>query len=261
MAQWWSPFDFADASFTKSGTVMTYQNTNRSLIVDTSNGSFSMNLDAAAEYDYYENTPEGEIDQRLKNRAWPHFLLENSFDQELRASMNEIYSNSGELRVKFDVTLTKMEQKRTRVANDCAQLLFYVRVYNHLQEGQDSKTYGKDGAAVMWVGVPIYDSRYEYIEEYRQMDSGHSGATNNLIYSMSSKSYMGSTKPEVGKKYSVDVDILQTIYDAYVYAKSNNMFVYNWNNLSVDYFNIGWEIPGAFNVGATFENFDIYTKY
>lgn len=80
MAQWWSPFDFADASFTKSGAVMTYQNTNRSLIVDTSNGNFSMNLDAAAEYDYYENTPEDEIDQRLKNRAWPHFLLENSFD-------------------------------------------------------------------------------------------------------------------------------------------------------------------------------------
>lgn len=78
--------------------------------------------------------------------------------------MNEIYSNSGELHVKFDVTLTKMEQKKTKVASDCAQLLFYVRVYNPLQEGQDPKTYGKDGAAVMWVGVPIYDSRYEYID-------------------------------------------------------------------------------------------------
>lgn len=262
MAQWWSPFDFADASFSESGTVKTYQNSNRSLIVDTSTGKISMNLNGAAEIQYYEDTPEEEVDPKLRNHAWPHFLIEQTFDESLCLSPSNILSEGGSIHVKFDVTIDKLDQVKTGVASDCAQLLFYVRVLNKLKEGQSKDEYGNNGEALMWVGVPILDSRYDYVSTYHALDVGMAGATGDLIYSNSSDTYMGKSKPEIGKKYSVDVDILETIHDAYLYGQSHGMdSKYKWDNLEVRYMNLGWEIPGGYDVGATFENLDIYVSY
>ncbi len=261
MAQWWSPYDFADASFSKEGTVMTYENESRSLVVDTSTGKISMNLNGAKEIQYYKDTPEEEIDPKLRNHAWPHFLIEQNFANELRLKPSEIYGEGGSIHVKFDVTIDKLDQVKQGVASDCAQLLFYVRVFNIKQEGQSEAEYGKN-EAIMWVGVPILDSRYAFVQEYHALDVGMAGATGDLIYSGSSDSYMGKTKPELGKKYSVDVNILETIHDAFIYGQTNGMDSrIHWDNLVVSYMNLGWEIPGGYDVGATFENLDILTSY
>lgn len=262
IAQWWSPYDFANATLTKNDSVMNYKNTNRELEVDTSNGKITMALNGAAEYQYYEDTPEDEIDERLKNRAWPHFLLEQNFNSDLFLSPSEVYSEGGSIKVHFDVTINKVDQIKTGVASDCAQLLFYVSVYNRLQEGQTADEYGKNGARVAWVGVPILDTRYEYVDLYHALDTGMAGATGHLIYSCSSKSYMGETKPTIGKKYSVTVDLLEVIHDAFIYGQSSGLnSLYHWENLSIEYMNLGWEIPGSFDVSATFENLDIYVEY
>lgn len=261
MSQWWSPFDFKDAEFSSNGSVKTYANTNRKLTVDTSTGTLSMELDAGAEFKYYAETPEDEIDQKLVNRGWPHFLIEQNFPEECRVSPKTLDEEGAKLKVKFDVTIDTLEKTRDNCASDCAQLLFYFRLFNRLQEGQTAEEYGQDGKGVIWVGLPIMDSRYDYVQEYKAMDSGFAGATNTLIYSRSSKEYMGSTKPQVGKKYSIDIDMLETIKDAFVYGQTKGLSsLYKWENISVDYMNLGWEIPGGYKVGATFENFDIYVE-
>lgn len=261
MAQWWSPYDFANATLSKNGSVAKYENENRSLIVDTSTGKISMNLNAATEYQYYEDTPVDEIDPRLAKRAWPHFLIEQNFNQDLWVNLADLQSVSGELHVKFDVTIDKMNKIKEGYANDCAQLLFYLSIGNVKKEGQTDEEYGPNNA-VMWFGVPIFDSRYAYTELYAQYDSGHTGATNRLIYSLSSKSYMGDTQPEVGKKYSVDINVLPYITDAFLMAVQKGLpSVYHWENMTANYLNLGWEIPGGFDVGATFENLDVYCVY
>lgn len=264
LGQWWTPFDFMDATFTDEGNIKKYQNVNRTLITDTEKGSITMGLDASQEYEYFANTPEEEIDERLKNRAWPHFLLEQSFPKECRIRPSDVLDEGGEIRVSFDVVIDKVDKKLDDISADCAQLLFYVRILNSWRdEDTTTEESGPNNTGVMWNGVPIFDSRYEYIQEYHSADSGMAGATNNLIYSMSSKDYMGSTKPQTGVTYHIDVDILPTILEGFQYGVINGMISSNikWENLIVAYMNFGWEIPGGYDVQSTLSNLDIRVVY
>ena len=261
LAQWWTPYNFKDATFTKDGNVIKYENENRSLIVDPTIGKISMNLDAGKEYQYFEDTPESEIDERLINRGWPHFLIEQNFAPEICQNINDVYLEGGDIKVKFDVTIDKCEMNKDKVASNCAQLFLYLNVANRKQDGQSDEEYGID-RSLMWFGLPIFDSRYDYTTLYRAYDTGFAGATNRLIYSISSKEYMGDKQPEIGKKYSVDLGVISYIRDAYTYALSNGLSsIYKWENLSITYMNLGWEIPGGYSVGSTFENLDIYSQY
>lgn len=264
LAQWWTPFDFMDATFTDNGNIKKYENVNRSLIIDTEAGSLTMSLDASKEYEYFENTPEEEIDEKLLHRAWPHFLLEQSFPSECRLRPSDIYDEGGQIRVSFDVVINKADRIAESIASDCAQLLFYVRILNNWRDpNTTAEESGSNNTGVMWNGVPIFDTRYDYINEYHSSDSGMAGATNNLIYSLSSKDYMGSTKPETGKTYHIDVDILPTILQGFQYGVLNNLISPNikWENLILSYMNFGWEVPGGYDVSSTISNLDIKVVY
>lgn len=258
MSQWWSPFNFKDSTYTNVDGIHKYENENRSLEVDTSTGKVSIALDASKEYQYYEDTPEEDIDPKLLHRGWSHYLLEQNFPKDTYISLSEAYSEGKQVRVMFDVTIDEAVRTKAGVGSDCAQLLFYLNLANRKQEGQSDEEYGPD-RSLIWFGVPIYDTRYDFTTEYKQYDSGFAGATNRLIYSLSSKGYMGATKPEIGKTYHVDIDVLEYIHDAYIYALQNGLdSIYKWDNLYVTYLNVGWEIPGGYKVASTFQNIDVY---
>ncbi len=116
----------------------------------------------------------------------------------------------------------------------------------------------------MWYGIPVLDTRYDYIEFYANRDFV-GGVEGRLIYNMPSNLYMGKDKIKTNHTYHVDVDILNipnyNLKDAYRYSYEHNYFKIepNVDNIAINYINLGWEIPGPYDVSATISNLDIYT--
>ena len=136
----------------------------------------------------------------------------------------------------------------------CAQLLWYFTITDQ-KNGDTSYESGKwDGGTpnqFMQFGLPIYDSRYDFIEAYQHADSGFVGATNTIIYNISNREYFNE-KLIIGKKYSICVDILPYLKKAYLYGAENGaMDNCEWADLVINYMNFGWELPGSFDTSVT----------
>lgn len=249
MCQWWTPFNFIDSEYSKVGNIHHYENESRIMEVDTETGSLKMELNSGIEYDELYG---GKLPQ---DKSWSHFLIQQKFPEELYVRIADF----DEIRVKMDITIHKADyvgKEPIALNRECAQLLFY---FNIAEADEEYKPLGNK----MWFGVPIFDSRSDSVSEYHAIDSGFEGATNTLIHSMASNSYMGSGPVVMGKKYSLDIDVKQYIQEAFVRAVNEGVFKdANWNRFFIHYLNFGWELPGEYDVSCTLENFDVITiKY
>jgi len=248
LAQWWDPFNFGTSSiYSKSGTKHTYADTSRSFTVDTSNGSFAMSVNTKKEYLYRWGAPIP------SGASWLNSLLMQNF----QSGYNHYISDLSSLKVKMTWTLDEAhylgDNYRPQGA-ECIQYLFYFRILNTPRDGSTTPT-----TAGMWLGVPLYDSRYNYIEEHAMYDGGFEGATGSVIYSLPSNSYMGNGPVKVNKAYTFEVDVLPYAAKAFKWCQDNGYLTnLKYSNLQLRYFNIGFEIPGGyFDAKATVSNFDI----
>lgn len=251
MAQWWSPeeYNFINSKYSLvSEGVHKYENESRSAVVDTKNGSIQMSLDSQIEYLKRYNQSE-----RPTDKPWSHFLLEQSFDSSRQFYVSTLES----LTLSFDFSIDECiyEGDKADGSNEAAQMIFYLRLYNRPTSGEESEV-GSKGSN-MWLGFPLFDSRYDFVDEYRHADVGFTGATGALIYSISNTEYLNE-KIKYKKTYHVEIDALEYIKDGFLYGASNG-YLPNclWNNIKLCYLNVGWELPGAFSVASTFSNLDI----
>lgn len=255
MAQWWTPFNFKDATYEKVNGVHTYENESRRFEIDTQKGEIVMELDSYLEYQARFNG------KRTGNEPWSHFLLQQSFRSGMNRSLGDINPDDNPLYVSLDVTINEATYKgdpATQNSSDCAQFILYLNIYNDVPSGAD---YDEVGApCAMWFGIPIYDSRYSIVPQYIGGDVGFQGATGHLIYSLSNNEYFQGGV-SVGQKYHLDLDVTEYLQSAFIYGVQNNYLTNcKWQNMILRYMNIGWELPGEFKVKSTYSNLDIYTK-
>lgn len=251
MAQWWAPesYNFINSEYSLvTEGVHKYENESRRAIIDTEEGSIQMALDSQKEY--MERYGQSE---RPSDKPWSHFLLEQTFDPSRQFYVSTLES----LTLSFDFSIDECTYTGDKEdgRNEAAQLHFYLRMYNTPLEGEESEV-GSRGSNV-WIGFPLFDSRYDFVDEYRQADVGFTGATGALICSTTSRNYINE-KIQYRKTYHVEIDALEYIKDAFLYGASND-YLPNclWTNMVLRYLNIGWELPGAFSVASTFSNLNI----
>lgn len=251
MCQWWTPFSFSNATYTKENNTHVYKNESRGMKINTEEGTLNMALNSDIEYQEKYGGP------KQPGASWSHFLIQQSFPEDMSIFLSEI----SELWVNFDIVIEKCDYKgesELPVGDEAAQLLFYLRLFNRPPEGSDPDVVGHNGVP-FWFGVPVYDSRYDYVPQYIGGDTGFVGATNSLIYSITSKDYLGTSKLEMGKKYTISLDVLDYIKTAFIYGVSNNYLPNcSFENLKLSYLNFGWELPGEFDVSSTLSNLDVY---
>jgi len=277
MAQWWAPdnewssqnkseyvkdpeqkyegFNLKDASCEKSGnTIYHYETESKNKIVeiDTEKGSITLECDTGKDYGamYTDTYNYGAA------LYWSHLLFEQSFPGRAK-----YVSDLAECHITFDFTLNKKEYvgKETENQDQCASFYIYTTLTNSPHGEYSGSGYGTAGK-YMWVGLPLFDTRYNTVPPYYHLDDGHAGNTGNFIYSTSSNSYFRDSPLEVGKKYHVDFDLMDLFQEAFVFGVQEVTYMKNmvWNNMSFGYFNLGWEIPGAWNVSATMSQLDVY---
>ena len=250
MCQWWTPYNFVNATYSKNGDTHIYENESRRLEVNPNEGSLHMELNADMEYEEKFGGP------RDPTASWSHFLIQQNFPSELVKSP----STFEDLYVEMDVTIEESTYlgEGQPLGAECAQLLFYFCLFNRVPADSNPEEVGVNGTG-MWFGVPIYDSRYDYVDRYIGGDTGFVGSTNRMIYSIPSQSYMGRGPVEMNHTYKIRIDVLDLLKEAFIYGVKND-YLPNclWNNLYLTYMNFGWELPGQYKVSSTLSNLDIH---
>lgn len=234
MAQWWTPFDFQYAPYSYSDGYHIYQNESRTLKVNTEKGELGMQLNSWLEYQERfggSRTSSGQ--------TWSHFLIEQNFSQSV------LLSELSSLRLSFDFQIkdvTLFDQEHYNPSMHAAQFIMYFTIRN------------LDFDNFFWFGVPLFDNRGNEGKPSYNIDQGFEGATNSLIYRMGQNDFLPNGV-EVGKKYTVDVDLIPFLQDALITGSTATanppLAGWDWNRCYIDYMNAGWELPGSFNIEST----------
>jgi len=257
MAQWWTPFNFGLASETRvADHQYRYENESRYFEVNSETGAMSFGLDSWKEY---QKKFGGSRTSGSQN--WSHFLLEQDFQNSVHLSQLA----SLDCGLKFSINKAQLfDEEHYTPSLHAAQFLWYFIVQNVVPDGSDPALVGTNGD-FLWFGVPLYDNRSDYMPVFANYDGGFTGATNKLIYCMDNREYLPVNvgKPLViGQSYTIDVDILPAIKDAFVNGKkfgalSNCQF----QNMQVGYMNFGWELPGSFAVDCSIADWSVMARY
>ena len=261
-------FEMSQSTFTKMGEGhYLYSNESRILEVDSSQKSLRMMLDTGVEYEHLFEHRKND----LYATEWSHFLIENYFDgagTDTSIKLGKVNS----IPISFDLTINECTFNGEELTNiekegalGAAQLFLYFSVVynpNNLYKHHNNAEHA------VWIGMPLFDSRYNVISKYVNIDDNHVGASNRLIYSASNADYLPVSNwngLEYGRKYSVKYDILPLIQEAYIYACNldkdehpNTSFKgLDYSDFQLGYMNYGYECPGAFKIDTTISNFDV----
>lgn len=206
------------------------------LKVNPKTGSVSLNCDASKDY---------EQPRTSGNDPWVHMLLGQGFyDESFVCDMDELILD-------ISWTLTKMENKTGDAYNPSLhaaqfQLFFVVESANPAESNG------------LWFGMPFFDNREtELTPPNGLFDRG----TMMYISSMGNAAYMKELAT-VGKKVEIKHDLLSEIKTALEQAQGKGYMQYStFEDLYLVNMNIGWEIPGIFDVGVDIHNFSLKAKF
>ena len=259
MTQWGraEPYSLYNASTPQTSSPYTYATEARMVTVDTVNSSMEFKVNSDMEYEYkYGHKKNDNI-----STNWSHLLMEQTFTSFKMGEISKMYLTLDYTPLYCNYDGPELTPEEWSGAHGASQFFIYLR----LQENTSGS------ARKIWLGLPLFDSRYNVIEEYHNLDANHVGATNDCIYSASTRNYLPvsyKTGIEFGKTYHIEFDMYDLAQKAFQYACSFPRSEYPaasfegcvWEDVSCFYINIGYEMPGAFKMGHRFENLRLYTK-
>jgi len=218
-----------------------YKNAYKTVTVNPTKGSATLAANCGLEYGNTARTVDG----------WVHLLLEQ---YPTRYYMSEVKS----VNAYIDFTLNKIENKHLdgsfNPGAHAAQLVWYFILCS------------KKGGT-LWFGIPLYDNRSD---NQRGEGSGYPGGeafafdkgTNMVIYSVDPYYYLGRTGAHVGVNNKCVIPLESSIkFCVEESVKVGTLAAGTTvDDCWLDSMNIGWEIPGTFDVSVTFNHIGLYVE-
>jgi len=185
---------------------------------------------------------------RQANESWPHLLVEQEF------SKTPYIKDLKKLILKFNGRLVSSERMMTddeyNTGLHAAQFQLFITVQNR---NKNSAYYGD----FLWFGIPFYDNRNELIPLYAAQDIGKGDATGKFIYSIGSTDLMSGTFHDKNW-HNIEKDIYPHILKALELAKKRGYLTGSFlEEFQLSGMNLGWEVPGTFDVDFEYNGFDI----
>jgi len=259
MAQWGCTKDMvADGAFERNGSVMTYTDEGKFLQIDsTKAGTVTLGIKGSEEY---TKDADGNIRERTDGTEnWPHILIEQSIGADT--------SGCAHLYMEMNYKVTKCESLVDRELYpldpnlNAAQFQWFITLTDMNPE---SESYGNS----MWFGFSMFDTRAlgGTPGGFASYDGGKEDSTGLFIYMLSLQAVAGQQPDSVniptavvGKDVGVKVDILPYINQALKIARQNGaMKGASADQLAIGSTNIGWELPGNYDVEVEISGFNMY---
>jgi len=240
MAEWASKHELSEADRTEAGNRIVYANEGKTLSFERLTGSTQINMDVFTSTEY--EAP------RQQNQAWPHLLIEQKFPQQ------PYLKDLEGLILRFTGRLTQAEMKMAESDFNPGLHTAQFQLFITVQDLNPSSAHYGD---YLWFGIPFYDYRNEIISVYAAQDVGKGDATGKFIYSAGSADFMEGTFHS-GDWIRVEKDIRPLIVNALDLAKQRGYLTGSFfEDFRLSGMNLGWEVPGTFDVGFEFKDFDL----
>lgn len=251
LAQWSARYSFIDEKVSEerqpSEGVWFISSPNEVFGVDTKTGLVTFQCNASKCYDTH----------RTGSEPWMHLLIETGF---IRDNNWGKVSDLKQLNISVDTKLTKFEDHMGEAFNGsthAAQFLMYLTIQNLNTESED---YGK----YIWFGIGMFDNRTPEIDRYYNLDSG----TGSMIYSLSSTetrkgdyNYRKDGVIQAGEDtpwVSYTADVADEVKKAFETVQAGGMLQNSTlDDMYVAGMNIGWEVPGTYDVEMLVKNLDV----
>lgn len=221
---------------------VTYGNAGKRVTLRQENGENTLQLEMLASKEYDAPRKEGE--------DWPHLLIQQNLGSDTLDSYDQMI---------FSMTIRRDYIKNLMGADydpglHCYQtgMIIIVQNLNNASAG-----YGDD---YFWFGIPGFDSRMEYKEEYCNVDGGKADASGKMIYQMGGKNfydtyYTANPMTNEGKWVTVTVDILPAVKQAFNTAQRlGYMGKSKLSDLRLQGANFGCECTGTFDASISIKN-------
>ncbi len=236
-----------EASFTGTAPAYAYETAHgTALRVNTQEGSVQLELNTTSEYGHSEVCP---VNPRRATDKWPHLLLACDLLQEQVLKI----AGKQEILMDIDFTIDGIADEIPAGTYDpdlhAAQFQWFITVQNRNMQDDGFGEY-------FWFGLSFYDTRHEFSPHYSAQDGNTTGM---FIYMPDMKDLLATTgKTEIGKDMRLSVNVLPVIETAFEVAKSRGyMQKTEKGDLHIASTNVGWEVPGTYNVAATIRKLNI----
>ncbi|HRN56148.1 MAG TPA: hypothetical protein PLL71_06835 [Agriterribacter sp.] len=240
MAEWGSRHLLHQSDMMDKNGTKLYENPGKLLSFTKVDNTTRVRMDvkASTEYDHPRKSGEG----------WPHLLVEQEFTTKpfLKYTDKLVLSFEGRL---VDC-ISKMPAGSFDAGLHTAQFQLFITLQNL---NPQSPSYGE----LVWFGVPFYDYRYRRQEVYAAKDIGKDDATGMFIYSIGTADYMQGSFHD-GNWIKIEKDLKPFMVKAFDIAKERGYLKGAYiDDMRISGMNLGWEVPGTFDAGFEFNNFDL----
>ncbi|MBQ8428791.1 MAG: hypothetical protein IJX30_01690 [Clostridia bacterium] len=266
MAQWGCTHDMREEenyTFTRDGNLLTYDDGGKYIQIDADKvGNITLGIKGSEEYSRDEN---GNIRERTDSTEnWPHILISQGVGHEIDANAKHLF-----MEVTYEVTeCTSLVDRSIYPLNEllnAAQFQWFVTLYDNDEE---SVTYNHG----MWFGFSMFDTRSmnDTPKGYSAYDGGKEDSTGAYIYMFSlsqAKSFSQNVLDSlpssvVGREVKIKVDVLPFLKQALKEAKQAGSHTgASVEKLRIGSTNIGWELPGNYDVSVKISNLNMYQTY
>lgn len=260
IAQWSTRYPFHNPDITEfkdlGNNTYSYSNQSKLLEVNTKTGEFKLGLKASECFVYGDRTA---------GQEWPHLLIERNLTNQTNPSPFTKISDKEKIVVSVTSRLNYFEDKMTVPADESlhsAMMMLYLYVSHR---NPDTKTFDD----MIWLGVMIFDNRWEYSHQMDFVDSGSKGsATEKYIYNLGGEDFLSKDNNfwkngQIVSGYDspwvkATVDVLPYISTALERAQlSDCMTGCDYENLYISGMYIGFELPGTYDIEMSFKDVDI----
>ncbi len=243
LAQWSSKFPLKAAAPERLGSgALRYSNEAKRITLGapgTPEADAAFGVNALAEYGTHV---------RRAGEPWVHLLVEQNIERP--PALTELHS------VVFHLEARLLRSKQGDMPGyspglHAAQFQVFLTVQNL---NRQSAGYGR----YLWFGIPVYDDRNRIPREHKTRDTG---GTDMFIFTPRGDTYASASAHD-GQWLTIHRDILPLLREALETAWARG-FLADSKNVS-DYrlgsVNMGWEVPGVFDVEMQVRNLSLRTN-
>lgn len=214
----------------------TIEDPSKKLIINPDTGEITFVLNTSKEY----------LRPRESKEAWPHLLIQQGLSQNV--SVSDVESIVLSLSIQLNSLVNHMSNAEYNASLHTAQFLMYIVVRSNA---------AADAGEYMWFGIPFFDARYPLMQENGMIDAGTSGNTGKFIYQMPQIDFMPNGL-QVGVHNDINIDLIPYFARALMLAKQQGALLNTEvEDLYLTNMNIGYEIPGTYDVSITLQNFSL----
>lgn len=219
--------------------------------IDPVVGEVYMEQKASLEYDH----------TRVNGEEWPHMLIEQGFhfdwNNPTGSAQAVRFDKMDALRLKMDFTILEVKDmtppSEYNASLHAAQFQWYCTMHNINPESPDYQN-------CIWFGFQFYDNREKRPGGTIQVDGGKESATGMAIVVPKQREYM-EEPVEIGVETHLEIDMLPLIATWLEKVKDFGEIKVFQNtdigDLAMTSMNLGWELPGTFDVKSTLKNLSI----